>query len=90
MNTLTFKARIDGLHFDPKKGVLKIQLTAVTHVSLDKITTLGPSDEVIQFTLESEQTKIDVLPLGATEPKDTEEEEEEEEEEVGGDQGGIV
>jgi hypothetical protein len=61
--SLTFKAIIDGVHIDPKKGSVKIQLVATSSVSLDKLTTLSPKDESIQVTLESEQTKIDVFPL---------------------------
>lgn len=61
--SLTFKAIIDGVHIDPKKGTVKIQLVATSSVSLDKLTTLSPKDESIHVTLESEQTKIDVFPL---------------------------
>ena len=63
MSTLTFKALIDAVRFDPKKGVLKISLTAATHVSMDQLTTLGPGDENIQVTLESAQTEISTYPL---------------------------
>jgi len=63
MSSLTFKALIDGVHFDPKKGALKIQLIATSHVSMDKLTTIGPHDESIRVILESEQTKIDAIPL---------------------------
>jgi len=63
MSSLTFKALIDGVRFDPKKGALKIQLIAASHVSMDKLTTLGPSDESIRVTLESEQTEIETFPL---------------------------
>lgn len=59
---MKFKALIDGVHYDPKKGLVKIQLIA-NRVSLDELTTLGPDDESIQVTLESEQTKLDVSPL---------------------------
>lgn len=55
---LTFRALIDGVHYDPKKGTVKIQLVATSHVSMDKLTTLAPQDESIQITLESLQTKI--------------------------------
>ena len=58
MSSLTFKALIDGIHFDPKKGALKIQLIATSYVNMDKLITLGPSDESLNITLESAQTKI--------------------------------
>lgn len=58
MSTLTFKAVIDGIHYDPKKGVVKIQLVASSHVSIDRLVTLGPSDESIDVVLQSAQTKI--------------------------------
>jgi hypothetical protein len=58
---MKFEAVIDGVHFDPKKGSVKIVLVGVSHVSLDELTTLSPKDESIQVTLESEQTKIDAL-----------------------------
>ena len=58
MSSLTFKALIDGVHFDPKKGVVKIQLIAASYVSMDRITSLGPGDESVKITLESAQTKI--------------------------------
>lgn len=68
MSPLTFKAVISGVHFDPKKGILKIQLEATSYVSMDKLTSLGPQDESIRITLESEQTKIigveDTITLG--------------------------
>lgn len=57
LEALTFRALIDGVHYDPKKGLVKIQLIA-NHVSLDKLTSLGPQDESIQVTLESLQTII--------------------------------
>ena len=63
MRSLTFKALIDGVHFDPKKGALKIQLIATSHVSMDELTSLGPADESVRITLEGAQTKIDVFPL---------------------------
>lgn len=63
MASITFHALIDGVHFDPKKGSVKIQLIGASHVSLDELTTLSPKDESIQVTLESEQTKLDVSPL---------------------------
>ena len=63
MSTLTFKALIDGVHFDPKKGAVKIQLIATSHVSMDKLTSLGPADESVRITLESAQTKITASPL---------------------------
>jgi hypothetical protein len=58
MSTITFKALIDSVHFDPKKGTLKIQLIAASHVSIDRLTTLGPGDENVNVTLQSAQTKI--------------------------------
>ena len=63
MSSLTFKALIDGVHFDPKKGAVKIQLIATSHVSMDGLTSLGPADESVRITLESAQTKIEVFPL---------------------------
>jgi hypothetical protein len=63
---MKFKALIDGVHFDPKKGAVKIVLVGASHVSLDELTTLSPKDETIQVTLESEQTKIKVFPLTPT------------------------
>ena len=63
---MKFKALIDGVHFDPKKGSVKIVLVGASHVSLDELTTLSPKDETIQVTLESEQTKIEVFPLAPT------------------------
>lgn len=59
---MKFQALIDGVHYDPKKGLVKIQLIA-NRVSLDELTTLGPDNESIQVTFESEQTKLDVSPL---------------------------
>jgi hypothetical protein len=67
MSKLTFKAVIGGVHFDPKKGTVKIQLEATSYVSLDELTTLGPQDESIRITLESEQTRIDEHPHAPTE-----------------------
>ena len=67
MSSLTFKALIGAVHVDPKKGTVKIQLEATSYVSLDELTTLGPRDESVQITLESEQTRIDVFPLVPTE-----------------------
>lgn len=58
MSSLTFKALIDGVHFDPKKGAVKISLIATSHVSMDKLTSLGPADESVRIILESAQTKI--------------------------------
>lgn len=58
---MKFKALIDGVHFDPKKGLVKIQLIA-NCVSLDELTTLSPKDESIFVTLDSEQTKLDYRP----------------------------
>lgn len=71
---MKFKALIDDIHFDPKKGTVKIVLVGASHVSLDELITVGPKDESIWVTLESEQTKIKVFPLVpddvAFEPKD--------------------
>ena len=63
MSSMTFKALIDSVHFDPKKGVIKITLIAPSRMSMDQLITLAPSDETIQVRLESEQTKLDELPL---------------------------
>jgi hypothetical protein len=70
MSTITFKALIDGVHFDPKKGVVKIQLIAGSHVSMDKLVRLGPSDENITVILQSPQTEIDAFPLDPNDAKD--------------------
>ena len=56
---MKFKALIDGVHFDPKKGAVRIVLVGASHVSLDELTTLSPKDETIQVTFESEQTKLE-------------------------------
>ena len=66
MSSLTFKAVIGAVHFDPKKGTVKIQLEATSYVSLDGLASLGPQDESIRITLESEQTRIDEHPLAPT------------------------
>lgn len=63
---MKFKALIDGVHFDPKKGAVKIVLIGASYVSLDELTTLSPKDETILVTLEREQTKIEVFPLTPT------------------------
>lgn len=63
MSSITFKALIDGVHFDPKKGTVKIPLVATSYVSMDKLVTLGPQDESVRVTLESEQTEIESFPL---------------------------
>lgn len=63
---MKFKAFIDGVHFDPKKGAVKIVLVATSYVSMDELTTVGPKDESIWVTLESEQTKLEVFPLTPT------------------------
>lgn len=60
MSTLTFKAVIGGVHFDPKKGSVKIQLEATSYVSLDDLTTLGPRDESVRITIESPQSRLAV------------------------------
>jgi hypothetical protein len=60
---MKFKALIDSIHYDPKKGAVKIVLIGASHVSLDELTTLSPKEEIIQDTFESAQTKIDVYPL---------------------------
>jgi predicted aconitase len=70
---MKFKALIDGVHFDPKKGTVKIVLIGASHVSLDELTTIAPKDESILVTLESEQTKIEVFSLlepGSLEERD--------------------
>jgi hypothetical protein len=58
MSSVTFKALIDTVHYDSKKGAVKVTLIGASHVSLDQLTTLSSKDETIQVTLESEQTKI--------------------------------
>ena len=58
---MKFAATIDSVHYDSKKGAVKIALIATSHMSLDELTTLSPSDEPIQVTLESEQAKIGVF-----------------------------
>ena len=63
MSALTFNALIGPVNFDPKKGAMKITLIAASHVSMDKLTSLGPADESVKITLESAQTKITVFPL---------------------------
>ena len=63
MSTLTFKALIDAVHFDLKKGAVKIQLIATSYVSMDKLTSLAPADESVKITVEGAQTKIEVFPL---------------------------
>lgn len=68
---MKFAAIIDGVHFDPKKGSVKIVLICTSHVSLDELTTVAPKDESIHVTFESEQTKIgNIRPKNAIEPKD--------------------
>ena len=57
---MIFKALIDSVHLDPKKGSVKIVLVLASHISLDELTTIGPRDETIRVTLESEQTKLEV------------------------------
>lgn len=59
---MRFQAIIDGIHFDPKKGSVKIVLIGASHVSLDELTTIGPKDKSIWVTLESEQTRFDYEP----------------------------
>ena len=63
MSALTFNALIGPVNFDPKKGAMKITLIAASHVSMDKLTSLGPADESVKITLESAQTKITGSPL---------------------------
>jgi hypothetical protein len=65
---MKFKALIDGVHFDPKKGAVKIVLIGASHVSLDELITLSPKDETVQVTLESEQAKIGVFTLNPKDP----------------------
>lgn len=75
---MKFKALINGVHYDPKKGSVKIVLVGASHVSPDELTTLSPNDETIRVTLESEQTKLDdtLTPYGvALEPGSREERE---------------
>jgi len=80
MSSIIFKALIDSVHYDPKKGSVKIQLIGASHVSLDKLTTLAPKDEPVSVTLESAQTKIEVFPLAP--PEDISEPSEGGEEEI--------
>lgn len=61
MSALTFKAVIGGVHIDPKKGIVKIQLEATSYVPLDELTSLGPHDESIRVKFESEETRIGKL-----------------------------
>lgn len=61
MSSITFNALIGSVHYDLKKGAVKINLIAASHVSMDRLTSLGPSDESIQVTLESAQTEIEVF-----------------------------
>jgi hypothetical protein len=58
MSTITFDALINDIHYDPKKGTLKIQLIAANYVSLDKLAILGPQNENVHVTLESAQTRL--------------------------------
>lgn len=55
---MKFQALIDGVHFDSKKGTVKISLVATSYVSLDELTTIGPRDESVQVILESKQAKL--------------------------------
>ena len=74
MSSITFKAILDGGHFDPKKGSVKIQLIGASHISLDDVTTLAPNEEPIQVTLKSAQTQLKNYevqlqgPLGVEDP----------------------
>ena len=63
MTSIIFKALLDSVRFDKKKGEVKIQLICASHVSLDTLTTIAPTDEPIKVTLESAQTKIEVFPI---------------------------
>jgi hypothetical protein len=95
MNSLTFKAVIGAVHFDPKKGIVKLSLEATSFVSLDKLTSLGPTDESIKVTLESPQTKITnvgdpITPTEAVAKKLKEAAERLESEEERERQGGII
>jgi hypothetical protein len=56
---MKFNALIDDIHFNPKKGTVKIVLVGASHVSLDELTTLSPKEETVQVTLESEQTRLE-------------------------------
>jgi hypothetical protein len=71
MSAITFDALINDIHYDPKKGTLKIQLIAANYVSLDKLATLGPKDETVKVTLESAQTCLadERDPVGISEEK---------------------
>lgn len=60
---MKFNALIDSVHFDPKKGSVKIVLVGASHVSLDELTTLSPKEENVQVTLESEQTRLEYRPI---------------------------
>jgi hypothetical protein len=75
MSVIIFKALIGGVHCDPKKGLVKIQLEATSYVSLDKLTSLGPTDASITVTLESGPTMIeeDPIPLSEEEMEKREE-----------------
>ena len=63
MTSIIFKALLDSVRFDKKKGEVKIQLICASHVSLDTLTTIAPTDEPIKVTLESAQTKIEGFPI---------------------------
>lgn len=82
MSSLTFKALIDSVHFDPKKGSVKIQLIGASHISLDKLTTLAPKDDPVSVTLESDQTKIGVFTPNSAEEMAEQRSEKEELEEI--------
>lgn len=58
---MEFEALIDSIHYDPKKGSVKMVLVGASNVSLDELTTLSLNDESVQVTLESKQTKIGVI-----------------------------
>jgi len=70
MTSISFKAILDGVHFDPKKGKVKVQLVGASHISLDSLSTLSQNDEPIRVTLESEQTKIGVFTPNPSEDVD--------------------
>lgn len=60
MTSIIFKALLDSVRFDKKKGEVKIQLICASHVSLDTLTTIAP---LIKVTLESAQTNIEGFPI---------------------------
>ena len=63
MTSITFKATLGTIQYDPKKGEAKIQLIGHSHVPLDKLSYLSPDGEPVSVTLESDQTKIETFSL---------------------------